>query len=465
MSVHEKVVLIGAGSVSFTRGLVSDMLRRRWAGEIALVDIDPHALEVAEGLVRKMVALAGADVSVAAAVDRADVLPDATVVITTIGVGGRRAWEQDVFVPRSHGIYQPVGDSVMPGGTSRALRMIPPMIAIARDVQVLAPKALFFNYGNPMAAVCRAVWRETGAPMVGLCHGVHDWARFLARTVDVERDDLAYSAVGINHMTWFTEVYRLLPPAPGAPGERVREDVVPRLKAYGRERGVPHTELGARFAEAGTADWADAIHNPFCFQLLELFDAIPAPGDRHVCEFFPPQFKHEHAYFGKTLGVDAFSFEQTIANGDRGFAEMEQLALSNRPLPDEYLGRAGGEHEQVVDIIESIRTGARKVYSANLPNRGQVANLPLDAPVEAPAVAGANGLQAVIQAPLSRGIAGTLATRMEWVETVVDAAVACDRRKFVQALVLDGALDSLAQGEKLADELLAAQAAHLAGWT
>ena len=60
-----------------------------------------------------------------ATTDRREVLPGATAVICTVGVGGRRAWEQDVFVPRKYGIYAPVGDTVGPGGTSRALRMIP----------------------------------------------------------------------------------------------------------------------------------------------------------------------------------------------------------------------------------------------------------------------------------------------------------------------------------------------------
>ena len=120
-----------------------------------------------------------------AALDRKDVLKGATVVITTIGVGGRRAWEQDVFVPRKYGIYMPVGDTVGPGGTSRALRMIPDMVDIARDVLDLAPDALFFNYANPMSPVCRGVLKATGAKMVGLCHGTIDTARWIAKLLDV----------------------------------------------------------------------------------------------------------------------------------------------------------------------------------------------------------------------------------------------------------------------------------------
>jgi alpha-galactosidase len=159
--------------------------------------------------------------------------------------------------------------------------------------------------------------------------------------------------------------------------------------------------------------------------------------------------------------VDAYSFEQTIAGGDRAYADMRTLALSEGPLPEGYLGRTGGEHEQVTAIIESIRNDAGEVYSANLPNRGQVRNLPTDALLESPAVADASGLHPIAQPPLPAGIVGTLASRLAWVETVVEAALEGSRDKFVQALVIDGAVDSLETATALADELLAAHAEYL----
>ncbi|NLD72006.1 MAG: alpha-glucosidase/alpha-galactosidase, partial [Chloroflexi bacterium] len=132
----KRIVLIGAGSAVFTRGLVADLILSPELGpwEIRLVDIDPEALAVAEGLSRRMVAARGANVRVEASTDRRDLLPGADLVVTTIGVGGRRAWEADVTVPRRYGIYQPVGDTVMPGGISRAMRMIPALVDIARDI-------------------------------------------------------------------------------------------------------------------------------------------------------------------------------------------------------------------------------------------------------------------------------------------------------------------------------------------
>jgi alpha-galactosidase len=452
--MDEKVVLVGAGSALFTRGLLGDVLRQGWQGEIALVDIDKDALEVAERLARKMLDARGSNLKLSASTDRRAVLEGATAVICTISVGGREAWHRDVLIPRKYGIYQPVGDSVMPGGTSRALRMIPAMVDIAKDVMELAPDALFFNYGNPMSAVCRGVRKATNADMVGLCHGVFGIAGGIAGHLGTTRDHLTYTAIGINHLTWFTEI--LVDGADAMP--RLREIAAKKLGA-----GIDKGTLGRYFAEAGDADEEKALSLtwPFTFELTQLFGAFPAVGDRHITEFFPHMFSAEGGYFGKTLGVNAFSLERCLEEGHARFAEMKEHAFSPDPLPDDYFEKTAGEHEQVTDIIESIRTNAGNEYSANLPNHGQIPNLPADAIVECPAIAGATGLHAIDQKPMAPGLAGTLATRFQWVETTVEAALEGSRSKFVQALLIDGAVKSVQTACRLADDLLEAQKEYL----
>lgn len=429
-AMGERVVHIGAGSAVFTRGLLADMILRGDEAELALVDTDAHALRVAAGLARKMVESRDAPITVTASEDRREVLSDATAVICTIGVGGRRAWERDVFIPRRYGIYQPVGDTVMPGGASRALRMVPAMVEIATDVLDLAPDALLFNYGNPMSAVCRGIRKATGAPVVGLCHGVHHVLAQLAGLLGLDRDSMGWDASGINHLTWFTGLWS------------EGRDVWPDLRSLIPAPGQP------------------APCDPFCWDLFRLFGAYPAVGDRHVSEFFAPLFPGGK-YGDAVLGVDAFSFEGTIEHGDRAYAAMEADALGPGALPDEYWRRIGGEHEQVLDIIDAIRRDTGQRFSVNLPNGGQAPNLPLGAVVESPAIATGGGLRPVAQPPLPEGVAGTLATRFQWVETVVEAALEGSRSKFVQALILDGACPSVRVAEQLADELLQAQAEFL----
>ncbi len=445
--MQERIVLIGAGSAMFTRGLVADLISKGHEVDLALVDIDPQALAIAEALTAKMIAARKAPITLSAFLQQRDALPGATVVICTIGVGGRRAWEQDVFIPRRYGINMPVGDTVGPGGSSRALRMIPPMVQIAKDVLELAPRALFFNYGNPMAPVCRAVRKATGAPMTGLCHGVNFVAGYLAQVLGIPYEDLHYTAVGINHLTWFVEIR--------AHGE----DQFPRLQQIAAQR-LAHrrgSDLATHFAERGIQP---AQQDPFSWQLLTLFNAFPAVIDRHVTEFFPQFFREGH-YFGQRLGFEAFSFEGTISWGDDIFEEMRKDALSTQPLDDSYFERIGGEHEQVLDIVEAIRQERGTIFSANLPNTGQIPNLPPEAIVESPCIADGTGLRAIAQKPLPAGLVGTLATRYMWAETLVEAALEGSRTKFIQALVLDGAVNSIEMATALADDLLTAQAAYL----
>ncbi|MBW2049355.1 MAG: hypothetical protein JRJ09_12635 [Deltaproteobacteria bacterium] len=450
----ERIVLVGAGSAMFTRGLMRDLIEHKCRAALSLVDVSEEALKLAEGLCKKMIEASGAPIQLTATVDRRAALKGASVVICTIGVGGRRAWEQDVFIPRKYGIYQPVGDSVMPGGTARSLRMIPAMVDIATDVLDLAPDAVFFNYGNPMGPVCRAVRKATGAEMVGLCHGVNQVGVYLAGMLGVDVGSLNYTATGMNHLTWFTRV--------SVNGK----DAMPELRAIAKrqlERLDESEYIGVLFKEDGSVADDETLQKevyPFAWQLFQLFGAFPAAMDRHVCEFFPQLFASGE-YYGKKLGVDAYSFENCIACGDKIYREMEELALSSVPLPEDFFESIVGEHEQVVEMIASIRNDTGQVYSANLRNTGQVPNLPCDAIIESPAVADSRGFTAIRQEPLSSGIAGTLATRMQWVETVVEAALEGSREKFIQALIIDGAVDSIDTATRLADELLQAQAEYL----
>jgi len=447
--MQEKIILIGAGSAMFTQGVVSDLIRSGISAELWLVDIDPDALEAAKKLSAKMVAARQAEITLKASLDRRDALPSATVVITTIGVGGRRAWEQDVFIPRKYGLFYAVGDTVGPGGTSRAMRMIPPMVAIARDVAEMAPDALFFNYANPMAPICRAVRKTVGVEMVGLCIGTHDTRQYLVRALDIEPEALSFAAGGINHLTWF---YNL---------RMNGRDAMPALREIAAQRVNAVAEsLQAGEIPHSESPFASSMDFPFAWQCLLWFDAFPSPEDRHITEFFP-QFFRNGRYYGKTLGVDEFCFEDTIAVGDRVYAEMRRDALSPDRLTDAYFDKLGGEQEQVIEIIQAVRSNRGKRIFANLPNAMQVANLPEQAILETPAIVDANGIHAIVQPPLPTAAAGMLATRFVWVESIVEAALENSRTKFIDALILDGAVLSPDIAVKLADDLLATQAKYL----
>lgn len=434
-----KITLIGAGSAIFTRGLLADLIVEGSEWEVALVDIDPDNLEIAFRLGKLMVEATGAQLSISSHTDRTEALPGSDAVVTTIAVGGRKAWETDVFIPRKYGISQPVGDTIMPGGISRALRTIPPMIDIANDVVKLAPQAHFFNYANPMAAICRAVRKTTPAKLVGLCHGVPGVERYLAKFIDVPLDRCRFTAVGMNHLTWFIKF------------EVDGADAWPLV----RERYAALEKDGKPFG--------DSPDDPLSWELFHVFGAFPAVMDRHVSEFFP-QFHRTGEHYGKTLGVDRFSFENTIERGNKRFASMTDEAFGRTEMPDNITKRNLGEHEKFVEILNSLRQDSETVYSVIVPNEGQVTNISRDFAIECPASISKKGVVPLPVGPVPTGVRATVEKALLTIELAVEAAVERDRNKLLQALIVDGSVKSIAEAGQLADEMLAAHREYLPGW-
>lgn len=448
-----KIVLIGAGSSVFTQGLVADFVQAPELGPIllALVDVDAKTLDAITKVVRNMVAHTQADIEVCASVDRRDVLPGADVVVTTIAVGGRRSWEADIAVPRQFGIYQPVGDTTMPGGISRALRMIPAMLEIADDVHHLCPDAYFFNYSNPMTAICTAIDRYSDAKVTGLCHGVIHVEHYLARFLGVASSQVRSLGVGLNHLTFLYDVR--------VNGQNAWPFVDERIAQQSAEFG--HDYHSASFAQMDDSlDPPIFGDEPFSWTFYRRFGAIPAVLDRHVTEFFPERFRTGD-YYGKKLGVDAYSIEQVIAVGERAYENLFDQADGRMPLREDLFQRNSGEHEQLVDILLSLFHDGRQTYSVNLPNRGAVPNLPTNAILELPAVATSRGFHALYIDDFPDMLAAIIRRRLTVVDLTVEAAVHGNKDVFVEALLADGSVTGEATAHQLADALLAAHRAHL----
>lgn len=450
--MSRKIAFIGAGSVSFTQGLVADMIKtfQGEAWQLALVDIDPRALDVSRKLCEKMIRYKNADIKLSYSTDRRDVLPGSDYVVTTIGVGGRRAWEQDVFIPRKFGIFQPVGDSVMPGGISRAMRMIPAMLDIARDVDQLCPNAKFFNYANPMAMICRALRKASNIPVVGLCHGVTNTEGYLASFLGLDKKLVSSTAIGLNHLTFMTDF-------------RVNgEDAIPMLRqqlAQIREKGLDYIHVGRGFAEMDKPE--PPLEEPFSWEIFDACGAFPAPGDRHITEFFNERFTGQGSYYKKTLGIDAYSFEQTIEAGDKGHARMEMIADATDELPEGFFEHFSGEHEQLMSIIHSIEHDLKAVFSANIPNNGAVRNLPTEAVLEMPAAAAAKGLLPLQANDFPDVLAAIISRHVAIVEMAVDAALQGNKNLFVEAVLAGGYITDKNAVINMVDEMIKAHAVYL----
>jgi alpha-galactosidase len=450
---RQKLVLIGAGSTVFTQRLVADIILAgeadKW--ELALVDIDPVTLDAVEKLVVKMMQAKGADIPVIATTDRRTVLGGAAFVVTTIAVGGRAGWQRDIEIPRNYGIFQPVGDTALPGGISRAMRMIPQMIGIARDVADLCPDAMFFNYSNPMTAICRAIRKETGVPVIGLCHGVHHVEGVIAKFLDVEDGSISSFGIGLNHLTFLTRLFHNGVDARPMIHARLREQKAGLDAELARKQGWPN------IVEGRAPRYAD---DPFSWGMFEKYSVFPCAMDRHAVEFYPEQFPGG-AYCGRLLGREAFPIDERIALGDTWFDEMLAIANSDQPLPKVYYENVPGESEQLLEIIHSLQRDQRKMFSVNLPNQGQAPYLPCDAIVECNAIAVGGGFAAVIADPLPPELIAKLQSRLAAIEITVDAALTGSRELMLEAILADGAIGDPDQARALRDDLIEAHRAYL----
>ncbi len=319
----------------------------------------------------------------------------------------------------------------MPGGISRAARMIPALVAIAQDVKTLCPDALFFNYANPMSANCLAIRRATGAPVIGLCHGTFRTERYLAELAGFPEgaaSRVTSLGVGVNHLTFVLDL---------------RDEGVDLLPAV--RRRLNDEERSGR------------LTHPFSWELFRRWDAYPAPGDRHIVEFVPERFPGGR-YYGKTLGVDAFPFEQTIASGDQRYARSVRQATGELPFDEAHFPKASSsESEQLARMVDAIRRDTRRVFYVNAPNDGACPQLSPDALLELPAVATGRGFRTMQVGEIPLGLAVLLSRRIGVVNLTAEAAVRGDQKLFVEAVLADGAVTDPHRASRMVDELLRAQ--------
>src|SRR3954465_1645539 len=178
-----KIAFIGAGSTVFTRNLVGDVLSvPELAGDttFALMDIDEERLRASERVTRELGAR-----NVEATVDRREALDGADYVVPSFQIGGLPAARIDFDVPKRFGLRQTIADTLGIGGIMRALRTIPVLIDMCRDMERLCPEVVHLNYVNPMAMNCWALNQASKVRTIGLCHSVQHTAGELAEDIGV----------------------------------------------------------------------------------------------------------------------------------------------------------------------------------------------------------------------------------------------------------------------------------------
>ena len=433
---RKKFTFIGAGSFGFTRGLVRDLLTfpAFKDAHICLMDISDERLEFARQAVTRIVEDGKYPALVTCTKDRAEALQGADGVLCTILSGGINIWRNDIEIPKKYGVDTNVGDTRGPSGIFRFLRTAPVMLDIARDIERYCPGAVFLNYTNPMAMLCRLVQGETSVNMTGLCHSVQGTAEMLAKWVGAPMDEVSYLCAGINHQAHYLKF------------EWKGESIYPRLK---------------KVIETDTAIYnTEIVRN----EMFLAMDYYITESSGHNSEYNPwfrkrPDLIEKYCTHGTgwNPGVYAYILDEYLKRENTWQADFQKWMQEPVDL------KRG--HEYAAYIFNAIFGDCTAFeFNGNVRNLGIIDNLPWGCCVEVPVLASRRGLDPfkVGNLPPQLALMNNISARIE--EMAVEGSVAGDRDMIYQAICFDpltSAVCSLREIRDMVDEMFEASKDYL----
>lgn len=433
----KKFAFIGGGSFGFTRKLVTDLLTFPAFADahIALMDIDEERLDAIYRGVRKIIAAGHYPATVTKGTCRAEALEGADGVLCTILAGDVDVWQYDITIPKAYGVDLNVGDTRGPAGIFRALRTIPVMLDICADIQRYCPHAVFLNYTNPMAMLCRAMQGEyPDLTITGLCHSVQGTAAMLASWIGAPLEEITYVCAGVNHQAFYLDfrwkgqdAYPLLREALKDPEkaqvEVVRNNMFRHLDYYVTESSGHNSEYNAWYRKR-----PDLIEK-YC---------------THGTGWNP--------------GLHGFILDEYTSRKDTWRQEIEDW------LAQEEIDISRGQ--EYAAYIFNAMFGDHTMYrfNGNVRNFGLIDNLPEGCCVEVPVVASQDALEPIHVGPLPAHLAILNNTTARCEELAVEAALEGDAHKVFQAVAFDpltSAVLSLDETERMVGDMLQRNRAYL----
>lgn len=409
------VAFIGGGSVNWCPGLIRDILLTECLEGVRfrLLDLNMENAAVVKRFAETMAARWGCQASFEATSDPDEALAGADFIIITISTGGLDAMEHDLVIPERYGIYQTVGDTVGPGGWSRALRNIPVFASYAEKISKIAPDAVVLNYTNPMAVLTQVLAMKTGQSVVGLCHGLFECYAVLQRIFGLSSEmEIRATIAGVNHFFWMLDF--------SIRGEKGYPLLREKLKGKHFDGLIKEGHVdGAGFGS----------HKLVAGELLEEFGYLPYVGAGHIAEFF------SH-YLTSLQNIEKYRLVRTSADSRRRGLEARRQWAERVIAGDEDFKKERSR-ESAADIIEAVSGGSEFIDVVNLPNRGQVANLPQGVVVETLGVVNGLGFTPMIAGPLPQPLLNLVLPHAANQDAIVRAGLCGDRELALTALAND----------------------------
>jgi len=405
-----KITFIGAGSLEFTRELVRDILTfpALRDAHLCLMDINPERLDFARKSVEKIIFMGGYPATVETTLDRSVALKGADYVLCTILAGNTSVWRHDIEIPKKYGIDLNVGDTRGPAGIFRALRTIPVMESIVKDMEKYCPQAILLNYTNPMAMLCGALQRSTFIPVTGLCHSVQGTAEMLAGWIGAPMQEITYTCAGINHQAWYLkyewnhkDAYPLIRKAITEREEIYQEEIVRNemflhLDYYVTESSGHNSEYNWWFRKRP--------------DLIEMY-----------CTHGTGWNPGEYAYILKEYLRNENTWVEDARNW---FAEETPISLERG-------------QEYAAYIINALEGNEIFFFNGNVPNTKLIDNLPDNCCVEVPVYVDRGGFHPTHVGALPPQCAAITALNATIEEMAIEAALTGNPRLVLHAITFD----------------------------
>ncbi len=450
------VCYIGGGSRGWAWGFLKDIaMDEQMCGTVRLYDIDRAAAERNKVIGDKIMAHPDAKSRWAIEVvgSLKEGLEGADFVVASILPGTFEEMRSDVHAPEKYGIWQPVGDTAGAGGFMRAMRTIPMYVEIGKAIKEYAPNAWVINYTNPMSLCVRTLYEVfPEIKAFGCCHEVFGTQKLLAAMLETEcgikgvtRQEIHTTVSGINHFTWLTEAtYKGMDLFP------LYRDFADKYYESGYSQGHDDNWMNSVF---------DCAHR-VKFDLFRRYGLIAAAGDRHLAEFMPPWYLHDpetvKSWKFSLTKVDwrVKDLQERLQRSDNLASGKEEISLT-------------GSGEEGHLLLKAVLGLGDMISNVNIPNRGQIPNLPIGSVVETNAYFGKNCIRPIYAGELKGDVQAMVMRHICNHENTLKTALNCDRKLGFTTFMNDPQLGGLMpeDGQKLFDEMLENQRKYLPeGW-
>jgi len=454
--MHKAVItVIGAGSVNWMSQLMRDiyMEDELCGGEIRLVDPNEEYMKAVADMLMMFNKTRNKDYAVKMVKNRREALDGADFVLTTFSPGSLKAYRVDLELPVKYGIQVPVSMTTGIPGISSALRTLPVAAEIVRDMEDMCPSAWLLNVTNPMTMVTQAMNAAAkNVKVVGLCHEFHGFGDYIIPMLGLERPEgvhvsdilykwlgeqgFEYTVAGINHFIWITEAkYKGV-------------DFLPKIREFCRD----YKSLNDYKASVGLPP---AEEDPFVsvgevkFAMCRQLGYFPMVGDRHLVEFLPSLCNTRNGYARK-YNVQKTTVDHRLSLQAARFEMIKEIAAGRQDIAWEK------SSEEISAIMLAVLNKKSVTGIVNLPNQGQISNMPMGSVVETFATIDHNGAKPKISGELPNSIGTLCRFHNDVYQLTYDAAMNGDRDKLIEAMSLDMSNGGADFGEipALANELL-----------